>query len=150
MNTRSTAICLALASWANSARAQPAPVGETWTPVSRNAQSITGKVTLTPTQIMFQNGAALPLTHGVQMLFRPEKKKKVVADLYKVAQPANPVLENGKTLCQGKPVAYLLVWKSEKVGSELDARSMNVFSGTKFVSGSPDDCGRFMYDAGPR
>ena len=60
------------------------------------------------------------------------------------------MLENGKTLCQGKPVAYLLVWKSEKVGSEVDPRSMNVFSGTKFVSGSPDDCGRFVYDAGAR
>ena len=118
--------------------------------MSRNAQSITGRVTLSPTQIVFQNGTVLPLTPGVQMLFRPDKKGKVVADLYKVTQPANSVLENGKTLCQGKSVAYLLVWKSEKTGPEVDPRSMNVFSGTAFVSGSPDDCGRFMYDAGAR
>jgi hypothetical protein len=150
MITRSAKICLALTAWASSAGAQPSPASETWTPTSRNAQAITGKVILTPAQITFQNGTALPLTRGVQMLFKPEKKKKVVADLYKVAQPANPVLENGKMLCQGKPVAYLLVWKSEKVGAEVDPRSMNVFSGTKFVSGSPDDCGRFVYDAGAR
>ena len=49
------------------------------------------------------------------MLFRPEpKKKKVMADLYRVTPPDQPVFENGNTLCKGKPVAYLIVWKSEK------------------------------------
>ena len=42
-----------------------------------------------------------------QYLFRPEAKKKVMADLYKVKSLDGPVLENGKAV-QGepKPVAY--------------------------------------------
>jgi hypothetical protein len=84
-----------------------------------------------------------------QMLFRPEpKKKKVMADLYRVTSPDDPVLENGNKLCRGKPVAYLIVWKSEKVANETDLRTLAPFSGPKFSAGSPDDCGRYIYDAG--
>ena len=42
-------------------------------------------------------------------------KRRVMADLYKVTSPDDPVLQNGNKLCKGKPVAYLIVWKSEKV-----------------------------------
>ncbi len=84
------------------------------------------------------------------MLFRPEaKKKKVLADLYKVTPPDAPILENGNQPCKGKPVVYLLVWKSEKTSNESDPRTLAPFSGQKFSAGSPDDCGRFLYDAGP-
>ena len=83
------------------------------------------------------------------MLFRPEaKKKKVMVDLYRVTSPDDPVLENGNKLCKGKPVAYLIVWKSEKVGNEADPRTLAPFSGPKISAGSPDDCGRYVYDAG--
>ena len=52
------------------------------------------------------------------MLFRPApKQRKVMADLYKITPPDDPVLENGNRLCKGKPVAYLIVWKSEKIGN---------------------------------
>ena len=83
------------------------------------------------------------------MLFRPEaKKKKVMADLYRVTPPDDPVLENGNKLCKGKAIAYLIVWKSEPVGKEADPRTLAPFSGQKFSAGSPDDCGRYTYDAG--
>jgi hypothetical protein len=79
------------------------------------------------------------------MLFRPEpKQKKVLADLYKVASPDDPVLENGNKLCKG---TYLIVWKSERVGNEADPRTLAPFSGPKLNAGSPDDCGRYTYDA---
>ena len=48
----------------------------------------------------------------------------------------------------GKPVTYLIVWKSEKTGTEAAPRTLAPFSGSKFNAGSPDDCGRFTYDAG--
>ena len=84
------------------------------------------------------------------MLFRPEaKKKKVMADLYRVTSPDDPVLEYGNKLCKGKPVAYLILWESEKIGKETDPRTLAFFSGPKFTAGSPDDCGRYAYDAGP-
>ncbi len=124
------------------------PAADHWEPTNRTAQSITGRVTLVPGQITFQNGKSLPLSPPSQMLFRPDKKQKVTADLYRVTQPDDPVLENGNRLCGGKSVAYLLVWKSQRIGKETDPRSINVFSGPKLVSGSSDDCGRYSYDAG--
>jgi hypothetical protein len=141
-------LCLALGLTATAA-AQPASAPQGWTPVSRTAQAITGRVTLAPDKITFQNGSSLPLTPGGQMMFRPEPKgKKVMADLYRVTSPDDPVLESGSKLCKGKPVAYLLVWKSEKAGNVTDPRTLAPFAGKKFTPGSPDDCGRYVYDAG--
>ena len=83
------------------------------------------------------------------MLFRPEaKQRKVMADLYRVTSQGDPVLQNRNTLCKGNPIAYLIVWKSEKAGKEADPRTLAPFSGQKLNAGSPDDCGRYVYDAG--
>ena len=80
------------------------------------------------------------------MLFRSEpKKKKVMADLYRITPPDDPVLESGNRLCKGKPVAYVITWKPEKSAKEIDPRALAFFSGSKFDSGSPDDCGRYTY-----
>jgi hypothetical protein len=146
MARRATAVCIGLVAMAAiPAAAQPAP--EIWAPASRPAQAVTGKVTFTPTEITFQNGKSLLLARNGQMLFRPEAKaKKVLADLYKVTAPDSPVLENGNSLCKGKPVAYLLAWKSETAGKPGDNRVLAPFSGQKLTPGSPDDCGRFIYD----
>ena len=150
MATREMALCFALSGLTATATAQTASAPETWTPISRTAQTITGHVTFTPTEITFQNGKSLLLTRGGQMLFRPEpKQKKVMTDLYKVASPDDPARENGNKLCKGKPIAYLIVWKSEKVRNEADPRTLAPFSGQKLNAGSPDDCGRYTYDAGP-
>jgi hypothetical protein len=148
--TREIALCFALYGLSAAAIAQTT-VPENWTPVGRMAQTITGRVTFTPSEITFQNGKSLPLARGGQMLFRPEpKKRKVMADLYKVTSPDDPVLDNGNKLCKGKPIAYLIVWKSEKIGNETDPRTLATFSGPKLNAGSPDDCGRYTYDAIPR
>jgi hypothetical protein len=149
MVTREIALCLALSGLTATAIAQPAATPETWTPVNSVAHSVTGRVTFLPTEIAFQNGKSLSLARGGQMLLRPEpKKKKVMADLYRVTPPDDPVLENGNKLCKGKPVAYVIVWKSEKTGKEVDPRTLAPFSGQKLSAGSPDDCGRYVYDAG--
>jgi hypothetical protein len=77
------------------------------------------------------------------MLFRPEaKRKKVMADLYKVTLPDDPILENGSGLCKGKSVAYLIVWKSEKVSSEPDPTYFwQFFPGGKSVPAHPMTAG---------
>ena len=111
--------------------------------------NVTGRVTFAPIKITFQNGKSLPLAPGGQMLFRAEaKSKKVMADLYRVTPPDDPVLADGNRLCKGKPIAYLLVWKSEAVRKEANSRTLAPFSGPKFSVGSSDDCGRYTYDAG--
>jgi hypothetical protein len=147
MATRKLMTCLVLFGLTATTIAQT--TSETWTPVGRVAQATTGRVTFTPNEITFQNGKSLPLARSGEMLFRPEpKKKKVRADLYRVSPPDNPVLENGNTLCKGKQIAYVLVWKSEKVANEADPRTLAPFSGQKLSANSPDDCGRYNYDAG--
>jgi hypothetical protein len=149
MATREMALCFALSALAATATAQTVTAPENSTPIGRPAQTITGRVTFAPSEITFQNGKSLPLAPGGQMLFRSEaKKKKVMADLYRVTSPDDPVLENGSRLCKGKPIAYLIVWKSEKIGNETDPRTLTPFSGPKLSAGSPDDCGRYMYNAG--
>jgi hypothetical protein len=149
MARRFVALCFAASGLAAAATAQTTPATETWAPVNRPAQTITGRVTFSAGEIAFQNGKSLPLARGGQMLFRPEPKgRKVMADLYRVTPPDDPALESGNHLCKGKPVAYLIVWKSEKIGKETDPRTLAPFSGQKFTAASPDDCGRYAYDAG--
>ena len=147
MTSRRMAVVVALSGLAVPAVAETG--ASVWAPISKTAQTITGSVTLAPGGITFQNGKSLPLGHGGQMLFRPEaKKKKVMADIYRITQPENLVLENGNPLCKGKPATYLIVWKSAKLGNEVDPRTMAVFSGPRFDPGSADECGRYAYDAG--
>jgi hypothetical protein len=141
---------LVMGAVAAGAAAQTTPAAEHWVPTNRAAQSTTGRVTFTTLQITFQNGKSLELAPGGEMIFRPEKRQKVTAELYRVIQPADPTLENGSTICQGKDIAYLLVWKSPRTGSEVDPRTMAAFSGKNFAVGSHDECGRFAYDAGAR
>ena len=149
MAVRELALCCMLAELARTVAAEPLPAPETWTPTSRTAQAVTGRVSFTATQLTFQNGSSLTLVSGGQMLFRPEpKKKRAMADLYRVTPPDDPVLENGNKLCKGKPVAYVIIWKSEKSAKETDPRTLAFFSGPKFDPGSPDDCGRCTYDSG--
>jgi hypothetical protein len=127
------------------AQAMVAP--EIWTPISQNAKTITGPVSFSPKELAFQNGTSLPLTFSSQMLFRSEAKaKRVMADLYKITPPADPTLQKGNRLCKGKPVAYLIVWKSEDVGREAE-RGLAPFSGPQINAGSPDDCGHYAYEA---
>jgi hypothetical protein len=149
MVTREMAFYIALFGAIATATAQTETTPEKWTPIGRPAQTTTGHVTFTPIEITFQNGKALPLAQGGQMLFRPEaKKKRVMADLYRITVPDDPLLENGNRLCKGRPISYLLVWKSEAVGKEADPRTLAPFSGPRLAAGSPDDCGRYTYDAG--
>lgn len=137
---RKLALCFALWGPTAAATAQPAGTSENWTPVSHNALSVTGRVTFTPSNIIFQNGKSLPLASGGQMLFRPEpKKKKVMGDMYRVTAPDDAI-----PLCKGKSAAYLIVWKSG--GKETEERTLAPFSGPKLNGGSSDDCGRYVYD----
>ena len=144
-----TVLCLALSGLTVAATAQPTTAPEIWTPINPGARLVTGRVTFMPGKIAFENGKSLLLVRNGEMLFRPEPKKKtVVADLYKVIPPDDPVVEDGSKLCKSKPVAYLIIWKSEKSGKDVDPRTLAPFSGQKLSAGSPDDCGRYIYDAG--
>jgi hypothetical protein len=141
------AIWLVLFGLPATAFAQSVAAPQTWAPLSQNAKTITGPVTFSSKELTFQNGMSLSLTFSSHMLFRSEtKKKRVIADLYRVTPPADPVLHNGNRLCRGKPVTYLIVWKSEDAGREAE-RGLAPFSGPQLNAGSPDDCGHYTYEA---
>jgi hypothetical protein len=74
MATREMVLCFVLSGLTAAATAQTASTPEIWTPTSRTAQSITGRVTFTQAEITFQNGKSLALAGGGQMLFRPRPK----------------------------------------------------------------------------
>jgi len=146
MATRERAFCIALFGAIATATAQNQTTPEKWTPIGRPAQTTTGHVTFTPIKITFQNGKSSSVDVGGQMLFRPEaKSKQVMSDFYRVSPSDDPVLEDGTRLCKGKPIAYVLVWKSEAVRKEANSRTLAPFSGPKFSVGSPDDCGRYTW-----
>jgi hypothetical protein len=75
MATREMALCFALSGLTATAIAQTA-APENWTPIGRMAQTITGRVTFTPTEITFQDGKSLPLTRGGQICSGPSRSKR--------------------------------------------------------------------------
>ena len=102
MAIRELALYCVLAGLTGAVAAEPVPTPDAWAPISHAAQAVTGRVTFMATRLTFQNGSSLTLVSGGQMLFRSEpKKKKVMADLYRVVTPDDPVLENGNKLCKG-------------------------------------------------
>ncbi len=116
---------------------------DTWIPISQNAKVATGRITLSSNEIRFQNGKSLSLAPGGQMLFRSDaKQKRVMATLYRITSPPDPTVQ----LCKDKPIAYLVVWRSETVGHEAD-RGLAAFSGPDLNPGSRDDCGHYLYAA---
>jgi hypothetical protein len=76
MAMREMALCLALFGLTATAAGQTVPASETWTPVGRMAQTITGRIMFAPTEISFQNGKSLPLARGGQMLAQARGEKE--------------------------------------------------------------------------
>ena len=120
--------------------AESAPGPETGTTLGRTAQAITACVTFSPSEITFQNGKSLPLTHGGQILFRAETKK-AMADLYTVISPDDPAVgkrEQGVLGSQSPIWSCVNPTRSERGRS---AAPRHPFSGPKLTAGSPDDGG---------
>jgi hypothetical protein len=136
---------------AGGATAQEAPQAEAWEPASTMAMAITGRVTLAPDRITFGNRASLPLEPaGEEPNFMAEGQR-VTATLYRVTEPANPVLLRGSRLCgNGRPVRSIAVWQPPPIGNTAQApvRSLAAFSGQAMPKGAddPDNCGTFTYD----
>ena len=76
MATREMALCFALSGLTATAIAQTPPAPENWSAIGRVTQTITGRVTFTPSEITFQNGKSLPLVRGGQMPVQARGKEK--------------------------------------------------------------------------
>ena len=55
MAVRELALCCMLAELVRTVAAEPLPAPEAWTPTSRTAQAVTGRVSFTATQLTFQD-----------------------------------------------------------------------------------------------
>lgn len=80
---------------------------QTWQAMSRTATGITGDITVTPSKLIFQNGASINIQ-------RVDQNAEQGITLYQVTSKNNPVLLHGNLLCGQAPVDYLTL---EKVGS---------------------------------
>jgi hypothetical protein len=98
-----------------SSPALAASVSEQWKAASAAAISITGDITISANLIMFGNGTSLPLAAAGRVRdFTVDTEKPVIATLFRVTAPDNPVLPSGKRLCEGlppQPVTFIAVWR---------------------------------------
>lgn len=137
---------------AGAAAAQEAPPPpEQWDPASTIAMAITGRVTLAPDRITFGNGASLPLEPAGEVADFMAEGQKVNATLYRIAEPANPVLLRGSRLCgNGRPVRSIAVWQPPSIGNLGPGRGrlLAAFTGAAPPkdAAEPGSCGIFHYE----
>jgi hypothetical protein len=125
-----------------------------WSAMSTTAMSITGDVTLSPTDLTMA-GTGYPLTHvatvpaqqraGIGQFIAVTEPAAV--DLYRIKIPGARKLRNGNTLCGGNDVAWLLV-----VSGSGPTLALAFFSGAaqppldpNALSNSTALCGTFTY-----
>jgi hypothetical protein len=141
------------------AGAAAAQEGEVWEPATTTAMAITGRVTFAPDRITFGNRASLPLEPAGEIPNFRAEGQRVTATLYRVTEPANPVLLRGSRLCaQGRPVRAIVVWQPPPIGAAPPgpSRAMAAFSSqaTPREAEEAGSCGTFHYEVpqprGPR
>ena len=89
-----------IAKQSNEASWQLPTAPQTWRAVSRTATGVTGDITVTRDQIVFQNGASIQIKAVDQDL-------ETGTTLYQVTSKTNPELLNGNLLCGQDPVNYV-------------------------------------------
>lgn len=111
-----------------------------WSATSTTAMSITGDITVTD--------AALQFADGQRMAWTLEDRRagdwaglgqQVEGAIYKVAEPADPTLLRGNTLC-GQPVTYIVLSLVE--AGDL---GMSVFTGASAPSDADGLCASYFY-----
>ncbi|MFZ4409025.1 MAG: hypothetical protein ACOYOH_16920 [Paracraurococcus sp.] len=146
MTARFLAMLALLAAGPAAAQEPPA-----WDPVSTTAMAITGRVTLAPDRLTFANRATLPLEPTGEIPNFVADRLRVTATLYRVTEPANPVLLRGSRLCGvGRPVRQIVVWQTPPIGTLAPAQewSLAAFSSADPPKGTDDPglCGTFLYE----
>ena len=133
------------------AAAAAAQEPEQWEPASTTAMAITGRVTFAPDRITFGNRASLPLEPAGEIPNFSAEGQRVTAMLYRVTEPANPVLLRGSRLCGGgRPIRAIAVWQPPPIGNTApgQGRSLAAFTGQGTPKGTEDadSCGTFHYE----
>lgn len=114
-------------------------VGDYYLPVSADAKAITGDIQIDDFSIRFETGTTMKFTDLVAETFEVDGKE-LSASVYRVAQPADPALKDGKHLCGNGDVSYIVYWMAlpEQV-------TIGVFTGDKPPRNDTERCKTYIY-----
>ncbi len=138
-------VALVLASTVAGAAVQDAWAGRGWEAYSSISMAITGNIITNPTEIVFGNGATMPVqvvaddvqgAWGVGSEMGP-------ATVLRITQPVNPPLVEGNTLCGAQPT-YISLYIEPQGGL-----AMTVYWGDVMPQSSRGDdvCAMYFYGA---
>lgn len=118
--------------------------GRTWAAYSSISLAITGNITTTPTEIIFANGARLPVRVVQDNLPGVWGVGEAgAAAVLQVTSPVNPTLLEGNTLCGPQPT-FISLFVEQSGGL-----AMTVYSGPAAPRGDQSDavCAMYFYGA---
>jgi len=115
-------------------------LADNYTAISNTAMSITGDIEFDDFGITFQNGKKIEFDDLLGDTFVVDGKS-VPASVYSVADPNDPVLLNGNTLC-GAPVTYVASWSGATENDTIVA----VFSTEDAPESSDEMCASYTYE----
>ncbi len=134
LHLRTIALALAMAAtWSVVAR------GDDYTAYSKTAESVTGDISFDDFGIAFANGESLAFSDLLGDHFVVDGQR-VPASLYRVEEPADPVLLNGNALCGAGDVSYVASWSA---GDGLS--TVAVFTGSQPPRSSDEMCASYIF-----
>lgn len=113
--------------------------GDYYLPVSANAKAVTGDIQIDDFSISFETGATMTFSELVAETFKVGGKT-LPASVYRVEQPADPVLKGGKPLCGKGDVTYIVYWMA--VPEQI---TIGVFSSDKQPLSDAERCTAYIY-----
>ena len=129
--TRFLALALSLGT------AAPA-LADTYAAISNTAMAITGDIEFDEFGITFENGKQIVFAELIGDSF-VVGGETVNASVYSVAEPSDPVLNNGNRLC-GAPVTYVASWGDDS------STTVAVFSTENAPESDAEMCASYSYE----
>lgn len=114
--------------------------GDYYLPGSAEAKAITGDIQIDDFSIRFETGTTMKFTDLVAETFEVDGKE-LPASVYRVAQPADPALKDGKHLCGKGAVTYIVYWMA--VPEQV---TIGVFTGDKPPRSDTERCKTYIYE----
>jgi hypothetical protein len=113
-------------------------LADTYAAISNTAMAITGDIEFDDFGITFENGKQIVFAELIGDSF-VVSDETVNASVYSVAEPSDPVLNNGNRLC-GAPVTYVASWGDDS------STTVAVFSTENAPESDAEMCASYSYE----
>ena len=113
-------------------------LADTYAAISNTAMAITGDIEFDEFGITFENGKQIVFAELIGDSF-VVGGETVNASVYSVAEPSDPVLNNGNRLC-GAPVTYVASWGDDS------STTVAVFSTENAPESDAEMCASYSYE----